>query len=205
MNPLANLKHLRDDMVEKEENFDIFDFSYRDKNYFVIVEVFNQENKPQYATAKLIFLRTEDVTDKFESWANSNRLMTDQPYAIKNYFGIPNFDGRIRSALEEFYGLLGKSIPPQFMNGRNNEIKKKALTDYIVSSDPKDPNKKFCFAAMGTGGRSPFNDEKTKLLRPALYSALGKYNEVSFSYSADRDNEKNDEDIIRNFEHNRRS
>lgn len=43
MNELANLKALRDDMKSKDENFDIFKFQYKKRNYFVIVEVFNQD------------------------------------------------------------------------------------------------------------------------------------------------------------------
>lgn len=203
MNSLSNLKLLRADMLEKKENFDIFDFVYRDKNYFVIVEIFDQKDKLKYTIAKLIFLRSEDITDKFEAWADSKSLHR-KPYDIKNYFGIPNFESGIHSALEEFYGLLGKRIPTKFTDGKKNATKKRTLIDYLVSSDPEDPNKKYCIGVRRTGGvRSQFNDEKTKLLRSALYGALGKYGEVSFLYSDDKDKENDDATIIRNFEKNR--
>lgn len=94
-------------------------------------------------------------------------------------------------------------IPNAFIPKRKNK-NKDTLLSFVISSDPEDPNKKYCFAVRRTGGtRRPYNDEKTKLLRPKLYDALGKYKEVSFLYSNDPNDEKDTTIIIGNFEKNR--
>lgn len=201
MLPLENLKSLRDDMVSKNENFDIFEFQYKGKKYFVIVEVFEQDKKPEFALGKLIFLRFENVTDKFETWANSKELMSNAK-TIREFFGI-DYSKQLGVEFQTLFAALGNAIPYAFSSKRKNK-NKDILSSFVISSDPEDPNRKYCFAVRRTGGtRRPYNDEKTKLLRPKLYDALGKYKEVSFLYSNDPNDEKDTRTIIENFEKNR--
>ncbi|MET3202968.1 UNVERIFIED_ORG: hypothetical protein ABID75_005954 [Bacillus proteolyticus] len=199
MNELANLKALRDDMKSKDENFDIFKFQYKKRNYFVIVEVFNQDKKPQYALAKLIFLRANNVADKFETWAKSNGFYKNDTKKTREFFGIEY--GNIGTIFQTLYKALGEVIPKSFNKERKDERDNKiTLTEHVIASDPKDPNKKYCFDVGRTrGNRSPYNDEKTKLLRPELYEVLGRYKELSFSYSADKGEEKDTPTIIANY------
>ncbi|MFB7158917.1 MULTISPECIES: DUF6037 family protein [unclassified Lysinibacillus] len=199
MSALVNLRSLRDDMRSKGENFDIFDFSYNGKSYFVIVKVFDQKDKPKHALVKLVFLRVEDVADKFEAWANVNGL-DRKSKDIRNYFHIPYHEGGVSDALQRLYKALGSNIPTIFNKKRKDDSDKNAaLSNYVISSDPTDPNKKYCFGVMKTGGRSPFNDEKTQLLRKNLYIALGDIKELSFLYSTDPSKEKDDPTIIQNY------
>ncbi|MFJ7890458.1 DUF6037 family protein [Lysinibacillus xylanilyticus] len=196
---LANLKELRNDMKSKGENFDIFEFKYKGKGYFVIVEVFEQDNKPKYALAKLIFLRIEDIKDKFETWANSNSFLENDVKKIKDFFGIEySKNGRLFQTL---YKALGAIIPITFDNSRKDErLKKDTLLNYVIVSDPKDPNKKYLFDVRRNGGkRSPFNDEKTKLKNPEIYSVFEDRPEVSFFYSKDPNDEKDVATILSKF------
>ncbi|QWH15279.1 hypothetical protein EXW38_28985 (plasmid) [Bacillus mycoides] len=199
MNKLANLKALRDDMKSKDENFDILKFQYKKRNYFVIVEVFKRDEKPRYALAKLIFLRANNVADKFETWAQSNGFYKNDTEKTIKFFGIEY--GNIGTMFQSLYTALGEVIPKSFNKERKDERDNKtALTEHVITSDPKDPNKKYCFGVGRTrGNRSAYNAEKTKLLKPELYEALGKYKELSFFYSTDKSEEKDSATIIANF------
>ncbi|MGR6898704.1 DUF6037 family protein [Rummeliibacillus sp. BSL5] len=198
---LENLKLLRDDMVSKNENFDIFEFRYKNESYFVVVEVFNQDKKPNFALTKLIFLRTENknIGDKFETWTNSNGFLENDVKKIREFFGIEySKNGNLFQAL---YEALGTVIPQTFNHARKDEgLKKNNLLNYVVENDPKDPNRRYLFDVRKTGGkRSPFNDEKTKLARPEIYSVFENQLEVSFFYSMNPDDQKDDETILRNY------
>lgn len=201
MELLENLKLLRDDMVSKNENFDIFEFKYKNKNYFVVVEVFNQDKKPKFALAKLIFLRTENknIEDKFETWANSIGFLEKDIKKIRRFFSIEfSKDGNFFQSL---YKSLGLCIPQNFNHIRKNEINKKnTLLNYVIENDPKDPNRKYLFDVRKTGGkRSPFNDEKTKIMRPEIYNVFKARLEVSFFYSTEMDDQRDDETILQNY------
>ena len=77
----------------------------------------------------------------------------------------------------------------------------------LSNSDGENPNKIYCYKVKrnpkkldGTlGRRSPYNDNKTRILRPILYERLRNETNLSFCYSENPDEGKSDEIIIYNW------
>lgn len=61
----------------------------------------------------------------------------------------------------------------------------------LGGSDSENPDKIYCYAVKRNSKqkdgileeRTPFNDNKTKIIRPSLYERLGDDNNLSFCYS----------------------
>lgn len=101
---------------------------------------------------------------------------------------------------------MNQNIPSEFHSEVNQTIKK--AIDYLIINDPRDPNTKYCTGVMINGitkktgkqrHRSPFNDEKTKQLRPELYSVLKNDKKISFVYSTKKEEERTDRQILDRF------
>lgn len=118
---------------------------------------------------------------------------------IREFFGIEY--SKNGDLFQIFYEALGTVIPQTYNHVRKDEgLKKNTLLNYVVENDPKDPNRKYLFDVRKNGGkRSPFNDEKTKLARPEIYSVFENQLEVSFFYSMNPDDQNDDETILRNY------
>lgn len=72
----------------------------------------------------------------------------------------------------------------------------------MSQSDSQDPNKLYCYAVRRNPigqKRTPFNDNKTRLLRPSLYTEFEGDSSISFCYSADINDEEGDAEIIEKF------
>lgn len=77
----------------------------------------------------------------------------------------------------------------------------------LSKSDGEDVNKIYCFKVKRNplksnntlGQRTPYNDNKTRLLRPTLYEKLGKETNISFCYSKNPEDEKSDDEILANW------
>lgn len=63
---------------------------------------------------------------------------------------------------------------------------------YIVIKVRRNPN---------NGHRSEFNADKTKLLRPSLYTYFSNDESISFCYYSDETMENDDETILKIFHH----
>lgn len=101
---------------------------------------------------------------------------------------------------------MNQNIPSKFHSEVNQKIKN--AIDYFVINDPRDPNAKYCTGVMINGiiqktkkqkHRSSFNDEKTKWLRPELYSVLKNDKQISFVYSTKKEEERTDRQILDRF------
>ena len=72
----------------------------------------------------------------------------------------------------------------------------------LSKSDSKDPSKIYCNKVRrnpNNGHRSEFNADKTKLLRPSLYTYFSNDESISFCYYSDETMENDDETILKNF------
>ncbi len=200
---LENLKLLKDDMKAKSWIICSFLFDYKEVEYIVLVKRFVKENRiNEYALVKLHFMKRNNLNDDLEVEANSFKLIVETRI-LREYFGI-NYRENLGDILKQFSERLGKSIPQKFTEGFSL-IEKEAMVKSLSKSDSKDPDKIYCRGVTRNYGireRSPYNSDKTKLLRPSLYEYFREDIKISFCYSKEKKDEKSDAEILENFSKN---
>lgn len=206
---LGNLKLLKKDMEDKGWQIDSFLFNYNQQDYIVLVKLYaTDEKKPEYALLKVEFLRRGNIDANLEVPANTAKLMTDAQ-TLREYFNI-HYTENLGNLLQEFTEHFGRFIPKEVCNNKN-EIQKRAMVISLSMSDTENTNKRYCYkvkrnpdrADKTLGQRTPYNDNKTRLLRPTLYQKLGEDTNLSFCYSENPDDENPDETIILNWTKNK--
>ncbi|WP_436864765.1 DUF6037 family protein [Bacillus fungorum] len=204
-----NLRHLKMDMEEKGWRIDSFLFTYKQQDFIVLVKLYEvDEVRPEYAMLKIEFLRQGNFNDNLLVPANSVKLFVDTK-TLREYFNI-KYSENLGDIFKQFNQHFALFIPTKVIEKKSN-IQQKALIYSLSQSDAEDPSKLYCYAvkrnskkADGTlKQRSPFNDNKTRLLRPTLYQKLKKEKNLSFCFSIEQAEEKSDEDIIYNWTKNR--
>lgn len=204
-----NLKNLRNDMIKNGWIIDSFTFKYKNINYVALVHLPQKNEKvPKYALVRLEFINMEDISQKLEVYANVVRLLIDAK-TLREFFGI-QYSNNLGDILTQFNHHLAKFIPTQVSTNKSKDEKEQIINSLSVN-DSEDPNKVYCFGVKRNplkkngqpARRTPFNDNKTKYLRPRLYNLLGKDKTLSFLYSSDPSKERSTEDIIKSWSEKR--
>lgn len=198
---LKNLKLLKDEMKNKGWTICSFIFSYKYTRYIVLVKRFvgNEIRNDKYALVKLQFMKESDLNDSLEIEANSNKLIADAQM-LREYFGI-NYSNNIGDILKQFTLQFGNSIPTE-VKDTISELEKKAMVHSLSLSDSEDPEKIYCTKVRRNPQghkRSEFNTDKTKLLRRSLFEHFKDDDSISFCYSKEKNDEKDDVTILKNF------
>ena len=198
---LENLKLLRDDMKEKDWTICSFIFTFKENEFVVLVKRFLEKEKKEneYALAKLHFIKSCNLNDELFCEANSYRIFL-QPKKLREYFGI-EYSENIGNVLKQFYNYLGKFIPKN-MNTNVSEKEKNAMVKSLNTSGREELNKIYCTNVMRNAigkKRTLFNADKTKLLRPELFEKFKDDKSISFCFSTEKEDEKDDLYIIKNF------
>lgn len=201
MGNLEHLKLLRTDMEAKGWTISSFIFVYKNIKYVVLVKLFIGPIKKvnPYALVQLEFMKYNNIKDNYVVEAHSNSLLDDIK-SIRKYFGIA-YGPNMGQLMEQFAQTLNRVVPTQVPN-RYDETQLKCLNYSLSQSDSEDPTKIYCYGTiMNPVGkqRSPFNSDKTKLNRPALFKELGVDPRRSFCYSNDPQKKKSDGEIIANI------
>ncbi|NHX33002.1 hypothetical protein HA388_23660, partial [Escherichia coli] len=119
---------------------------------------------------------------------------------LRAFFDI-EYGENLGNLLSQFNEYFAQFIPTHITLDKSPHIEEAMVTS-LSKSDSQDPNKRFCYGVMRNPdgrGRSPFNDNKTRLLRPTLYPEFCDDLSISFCYSIDSKDEKSDSVIIKNF------
>ena len=201
---LNNLKLLKEDMESKGWIIDGFAFSYKKHDYIVLAKLYNEhQNKPPFSLLKLQFIDKDDETRTLETNANSNGLIIDAK-SLRQFFSI-EYSENLGDILQQFTNYLNNFIPNEVNTTKSNSIKN-AMIKSLSISDSEDPEKVYCYAVKRNGivdgkqrYRSPYNDNKTRILRKKLYLRFKDDKTISFCYSKNQGDEKNDPEIISNF------
>ena len=200
--PLRNLKALRDAMRRQGWVVTCFDFTYKQRGYYVTVTDFINSPKPDdFALVHLCFMRKTDITDSLSVPANQGGLMVEAQ-TLREFFGIEWVEN-LGDILHQFTEQFGKWIPVEIKD--LSEGQKKAVVRQLGISDASDdPDKIYCIDVRRSGKksdgslkkRSPFNSQKSEFLRPELYAKFKDDLNLRFCYSVDPSAEKTDRQII---------
>jgi hypothetical protein len=204
MNVLENLRALKKDMESNGWVIDAFPFTFKAIDYIALVKLYdeNDANRPEYALLELEFLKRNNISDNLVAPANTTKLLI-KAQEIRTYFGI-EWSQNLRDILSQFYEYLSGFIPLSVGLHRSREIDV-AMVESLSKSDSQDPRKIYCFSAKRNSSkrnRTQYNDNKTRILRPILYSKLSGDPQVSFNYSLEESKAKSDSEIISNFSSN---
>lgn len=206
---LNNLKDLKRDMERKGWYIDSFLFKYKQQEFIVLVKLYTKgQARPNYALLKLEFLKRGNVNNKLLVSANSAKLLNDAK-TLRTYFNI-DYGSSIGDAIQQFYRQFSTFIPTEVSKEKTKD-QKAAMVHSLSKSDKDDPNKIYCYAINRNGRktngeygeRSPFNDNKAKLLFPELHEEVKEEKYVSFWFSDDSSMLKTKEEILTKWARNR--
>lgn len=200
-NPIfENFRFLKNDMEENGWVIEAFTFNYIMTNYIVLASLYQKgEKKPEYALLKTEIIKQEDHNISLILPVNSSGFMTDAK-TLREFFDI-SYSQNIGEILQQFNKHFSNFIPTNINPNKSDSLKSIMVTS-LSKSDSEDPNKKYCFTVKrnaSKGARSPFNDNKTKLLRPDLHLRFKEDSTISFCYSKNKSDEKTDEEILLKF------
>ena len=208
--PLQILHKLKADMEKNGWVIHSFKFRYKHDDYIVLV-ILNapDEPRPQYALLQLDFLDAKNFKNHLLVPAIAQKLMTDAKI-IREFFDI-KYEENLGEILLQFSTWLGKFIPDR-VNAQKSQTEKEALVYTLSKKDSDDPSRIYCYAVKRNPSvkdkltgivrqqrRSPYNDNKTRVLRRTLYNRLGSDDTLSFCYSDDPAKSRTDEEIISNW------
>lgn len=210
MRQLQSLHALKTDMEQKGWVIDSFKFRFKRIDYIVLVILYApDEPRPQYALLQLDFLDSKNFEHHLLVPANAGGLMISAK-ELRLFFGI-RYNENLGDILQQFSYELGGYIPEE-VNAGKSQIEKDAIVHTLSKKDSDDPSRIYCYAVKRnpvvkdklTGivrqqRRSPYNDNKTRMLRRPLYNRLGSDDTLSFCYSDDPAKSRTDEEIISNW------
>lgn len=204
-NVFSNLKELKADMERKGWCIDSFEFHYKERQYVVLIRLYQEDEKrPQYALVKMEFVAEDDSSIVIPS--NVNGFMTEYKsiIEIKNFFGV-GYQENLGSFIKQFQTYVAEFIPKEVIDNKS-ENQERCMVNALSCSDREDINKIFCYKVRRNPylnnkqqERSIYNDNKTRIRRPSLYEIYKDDGTISFCYSADPMKEKTDSEIRLNF------
>lgn len=202
------LKSLRADMRYKETAITSFLYTYNKVECIVLIndtryQGFGVLNK--YALAQIVFIKKDNINDEITIEANATGFLDIPVKSLREFFNIPYSDQLgdfITSIQKDFADNMPSHVPSEYSPEETERI-----LNRLSVTDSEDPARKYCYAVRHNransegkrGERTIFNDQKTKMLRPTLYSYFAKDKHLSFLYSDQSSEEKSDEEIMLNF------
>ena len=195
-----NFKLLKNDMQKNGWIIEAFNFKYKNVDYVVLAKLYLKgEKKPEYALLKTEIIKADDSNHTIVIPVNSYGFMTDAKI-LRIFFNI-QYEENLKNILGQFNFYFSGFIPTQ-VNPSKSETLIKEMIFSLSKSDSEDRSKIYCFNVKRNSNkvhRTPFNDNKSKLLRPSLYAKFSDEPSISFCYSKDEIDEKTDEEILLNF------
>lgn len=148
---------------------------------------------------KIEILKSENINERLITAVNTNGFLIEAKL-LREFFNI-EYGKNLGDILSQFNEYFAQFIPTQVISNKSPQIEK-AMVASLSKSDSEDPKKCYCYGVMRNPdgrNRTPFNDNKTRLLRPTLYPEFSGDQSISFCYSTDSNAHKSDAVIIQNF------
>ncbi|MFV8476303.1 DUF6037 family protein [Mycoplasma sp. BRA290] len=200
---LKNLSLLKKDMEQHDWIVSSFLFHYNSIDYIVLVERFtsNELKSNKYASVKLHFIKSNDLSNEFTCEANQVKLLIDNKVKdMRIYFNI-EYSDNLGSLISQFTEYFGRFIP---INVTDNVSRKEkiCMIKVLSNADKEDPEKIYCKNVMRNADgrkRTVFNANKARLLRNTLFEYFKNDNTISFCFSKNPEDENDDEKILKKF------
>lgn len=200
MSVFESFKLLKADMMAKGWVIEAFLFNYKSRDYIVLAKLYeDREKKPKYALMKVEILKSKNINERLISAVNTNGFLIEAKL-LREFFNI-EYGENLGDILSQFNEFFSQFIPTQVTLGKPTKIEE-AMVVSLSKSDSQDPNKRYCYGVRRNPDgqkRTPFNDNKTRLLRPTLYPEFSEDQSISFCYSTDTNDHKPDAVIIQDF------
>ena len=198
MSVFDNFRHLKKDMEDNGWVIEAFPFQYNNFNYIVLAKLYqDNEKKPKFALMKTKIMRRDNVSMNITIPVNSNGFIIKNIKEFREFFSI-EYEPNLGDILTQFTENFARFIPSQINLNKPDWLKDPMVND-LSTSDSENPNRRFCYDVRRSGNRTPFNDNKTRLLRPSLYSLFCDDQSISFFYSVEVEQEETDEEILAKF------
>ena len=201
---LENLKDLRTDMIKKEKGVIIFSFNYRNINYYIAVCLLTEEDKrkkeAKYALVKLSFIHQNEIDNYLDCYANSKEIKVEMT-KLRKFLGVEYQKDGI-GWLNGFYNYLGKKIPTKIPKQNNEKI----AINIICRNEGRDPNRIYRNYIFRNGikngkqkHRTEYNAQLASFRFPILYKRFKPDKTISFAFTDNKELEKSEEEILKNF------
>lgn len=187
MAPMNNILALRNDLRKNQWHITAFSFSYKKVSYIVLFE--DIEHLPLVANNYIVLLTFIDRSDEnriLQVKANTYSFDVEAK-KFREFFGI-QYSPNLGDIFKQFYAYFGQFIPPSRVTKFDNETMR-AVVKKLSHNDHDNTKAVCCYKAIRNGiydgvqhHRTPFNSDKTKLLRPRLFDMLGRDDTISFCY-----------------------
>ncbi|PZP48328.1 MAG: hypothetical protein DI598_10080 [Pseudopedobacter saltans] len=196
-----NFKLLKKDMEENKWIIEAFTFVYKKNDYIVLTKLYiKNEEKPEFSLMKVEFLRAENISISLTLPVNVNGFITTDIKSLRDFFKI-EYAQNMKDLLTQFNQFFSNFIPTKINPNKPNSLID-AMVVSLSKNDSEDPYKIYCFTVKrnpNSQNRTPFNDNKSRLLRPKLYDKFKDETTISFCYSLNKVDERSDEYIIKKF------
>lgn len=198
-----NLPKLLRSMKEKGWIIDGFLFYYKKEKYVVILKSYNGiERKPsEFAKAKLEFIRANNIHESIYAYADFYEVHFKSLNEFSDFFHI-SMGSDNRSLFVDFSEIFSKFIPDKKYEEKEELIRKLQGS----RCEGNNHNAIYCYDVRRNGEingikniRSIENSNKAFTLRRDLYEKFKEDKNLSFFFSDDPNDEKTDEEIIRQF------
>lgn len=185
--PMQNIPLLLNDLRNNHWHITAFLFTYNHRQYIVLFEdIENLRIVPNGFLVFLTFLDRADANRTLTTRANAYTFEIDAR-SFREYFGI-EYANNLGDIFQQFYEIFNRAVPQGIVQEYDDELTR-AMVARLSRNDGDGINNLCCYDvihhSMVDGRqrhRSPFNSDKTKLLRPNLFNLLGHDDTVSFCY-----------------------
>lgn len=200
--PMQNILALLNNLRETHWHITAFPFTYKNRNYIVLFE--DLANLPLVANGYLVLL-------SFIDRADGNRILRVKAnqYSFqlnakefREFFGIA-YAPNLGDIFKQFYNCFNNFIPETRILTFDDQTQR-AMVNKLSRNDNENISNICCYDARHNGvcngiqhHRTPFNSDKTKLLRENLFNMLGGDDTISFFYR--EENPLDDLEIYNNF------
>ena len=205
-----NIVLLRNDMRSREIAVTVFQFSYNDYSYYVVVGLLTESEREQqdtkYALVHLRFVDRNDVSRAIDVYANRREfLQPSKRYELRKFLHIQYQDG-FHEWLESFYQCFAKHVPTKVLTDLDS-FERDLVEHSLVSFSGIKANRIYPISMKRNGKkadgapkqRTEYNGQLASIRCPNLYQMFSDYKEISFCFSSDASKEKTESEILENF------
>lgn len=200
---ITNLALLRQSLRDHGFHMTAFFFDYKRTKYLVYFELYDNQTKTsekKYYPIKLTFYDTTDMSRTLITLANQQEFQIPTS-EVRQFFKV-DFVQNLGDFAQQFYNQFNNFVPATYIPPKG-EVREQIIK-HLDSLD--NTHGLYCYCVKRNGEqngnqshRTPFNSQKTALLRPTIFEFYKADDTISFCYSHESSREQTDDQIKYNF------